>query len=575
MERRKNHVLVGASLCVGLECAAAAAGAASLQQVDQSEWWGNASGLPSYVNMYLYVPDQRAARPPIVVAPHHCQGTGSGTFSEMSGLVSRADQDGFVMIFPEATGQNCWDAGSDRSLQHDGKGDTHAIAQMVRYVVSTYEGNAARVYSVGGSSGGIMTEALLGVYPDVFMAGISLMGVPCGCWAEGYNDVVGKPSDGTGQWSGPCSGGNVTHSPQEWGDLVRSYFPGYTGHRPRLQHWHGTDDTVLDYANVAEDIKEWTNVLGLSDSPTGTDTPSSGTTRQYWTSPACDFTVYEVFSMSGVAHSVPFDAGAVASYFGLDDVDGEDPETVACPGAVPGGSGSGGEGGAGQAGGPGDSGGASAVGGGSVGAAGDADGGAESVTGGSGPAMGGATSAGGSEVTGGSHEVATGGSSATGGTVTTGGGTDGTGGLRATGGGVATGGSILSTGGIEASASGGAGVTGGASATSGGVGVTGGTSQGPAATGGFGVGTGGLGNSTPASGGTHSGGATEPGAVVGLGGAASSPGSSATSDEGSDGCGCVLPGRAPGQRTLATVSWIALAMLFVRRQRRRTRTFRL
>ncbi len=43
---------------------------------------------------------------------------------------------------------------------------------------------------------------------------------------------------------------------------------------------------------------------------------------------------------------------------------------------------------------------------------------------------------------------------------------------------------------------------------------------------------------------------------------------SVASDEGSNGCGYVLPGRAPGQRMLATVSSIALAVLLVPRQRR-------
>ena len=328
MNRYRNHALVLASIPLGL-LVAVPADAASLQKVAQSDWWAGVTGLPSYVNMYIYVPDKLATKPPAVVAPHHCQGTGSGTYSEMSSLVSIANTNGFIMIFPEATGQNCWDAGSTRSLRHGGGGDTGAIVQMVKYTLSKYNGDAGRVYSVGGSSGGIMTEALLGVYPDVFMAGVSLMGVPCGCWAEGYNDVTGTGS--TAQWSGPCAGGNVTKTAQQWGDLVRSYFPGYTGHRPRLQHWHGTADTTLNYKVMAEDIKEWTNVLGLSETPTGTDTPSSGTTRQYWKN-SCGYTVYETFSLAGVGHAVPFNANAVATYFGLDRTGGQDPEAAACGG---------------------------------------------------------------------------------------------------------------------------------------------------------------------------------------------------------------------------------------------------
>jgi poly(hydroxyalkanoate) depolymerase family esterase len=316
---------------------------AAATKVNQSDWWGGVSGFPSYVNMYIHVPTSLATTPPIVVAPHHCGGDGPTTFSEMSSLVSIANTNGFIMIFPEATGQNCWDAGTERSLNHSGKGDAPAIVQMVKYALGKYQGDAKRVYSVGGSSGGIMTEALLGVFPDVFAAGVSYMGVPCGCWAADYNDVTGKPSNGTGQWSGPCANGTVDKTAQQWGDLVRSYYPGYSGHRPRLQHWHGTTDTTLSYKNLAEDVQEWTNVLGLSETPTGSDTPKSGTTRQFWKN-ACGYTVYEAFALSGVGHSVPFDGNAVAAYFGLDQkTTTVDPEAAAC--------GSGGSGNTGGAGG--------------------------------------------------------------------------------------------------------------------------------------------------------------------------------------------------------------------------------
>jgi poly(hydroxyalkanoate) depolymerase family esterase len=341
---RRTRLLLGLLLLTPLVTVPARA--ASLQAVDQSEWWAGVDGLPSYVNMFIYVPDQLASKPPIVVATHHCQGTGQSTYSEMSGLVRIADSSGFIMVFPEATGENCWDAGSPRSLSHGGGGDTGAIVQMVKYTLDTYDGDAGRVYTVGGSSGGIMTEALLGVYPDVFMAGVSLMGVPCGCWGEQYNDVTGNGS--TAQWSGPCAGGNVNKTGAEWGDLVKSFYPGYDGHRPRLQHWHGDADTTLNFKNVAEDVKEWTNLLGLDEMPTGSDTPANGTTHQYWEN-SCGFVVYETFVLAGVGHSVPFDANAVAKYFGLDTPGEADPEVAAC-GAPPGSGGAPGIGGSSNAG---------------------------------------------------------------------------------------------------------------------------------------------------------------------------------------------------------------------------------
>jgi hypothetical protein len=46
-----------------------------------------------------------------------------------------------------------------------------------------------------------------------------------------------------------------------------------------MQLWHGTADTTLNYVNFGEEIKQWTNVLGVSQTPTSTDTPQSGWTR--------------------------------------------------------------------------------------------------------------------------------------------------------------------------------------------------------------------------------------------------------------------------------------------------------
>jgi poly(hydroxyalkanoate) depolymerase family esterase len=515
MIRFPRRALVLVSLSVGL-LAAAPARAASMQKVNQSDWWSGVTGLPSYVNMYIYVPDKLATKPPIVVAPHHCGGTASSTYSEMSSLVSIANTNGFIMIIPEATGENCWDAGSTRSLKHGGGGDTGAVVQMVKYTLAKYGGDANRVYSVGGSSGGIMTEALLGVYPDVFMAGVSLMGVPCGCWAQGYSDVTGNGN--TAQWSGSCAGGSVVKTGQQWGDLVRSYFPGYTGHRPRLQHWHGTADTTLAYSNMAEDVKEWTNLLGLSETPSGTDTPKSGTTHQFWKN-SC-FTVYETFALAGVGHAVPFDGNAVAAYFGLDKAGGQDPETAACPGAMPGTGAGGAGGGAGSgAGGRGGSGGAAGAGGrggtGAGGTAGRSDGGVDAA----------ADGGGGAADRGGAGGGATGGSGA-------GGGSAGAGGSVATG------------------------VGGALSGVGGGAAGRGGT-----------TGTAGTGDPAGAAGNGATGGSG--GAVAGTSGAAGSSGAAGagSGQNSSGGCSCSLAVQPPGGVTAAIL--LAVASLIARQRRRR------
>jgi acetylxylan esterase len=420
-------LLAIASVSVGM-LAAAPARAASLTMVPRSTW--GATGVPSYVQMYIYVPDKLATKPPIMVSSHSCGSTATGQIGNIPKSKAAADANGFIMILPDNPGQNCWDVGAAASLKHDGGGDTQAIVQMVKYALTKYNGDPARVYAMGGSSGAMMTQALMAVYPDVFRAGSARAGVPAGCWADGY--------DPGQQWSNNCAGGNTTKTAQQWGDQARAMYASYTGHRPRLQIMQGQSDTTISYKNTAESVKQWTNVLGLSTAPTSMDTgfkaANATYNRQFWKN-ACGFTVFEAWSSPGGTHSMPYEESDILKFFGLDTAGGSDPETD-CSGTTGAGGSGGTTGAAGSAGIAGSSGNTGTGGkGGTVGSAGDTgqtggSAGTVGVTGAGGDvgAKGGTVGSAGVVGTGGT--VATGGSSAKGGTTGAG-----TGGLPATGGG--------------------------------------------------------------------------------------------------------------------------------------------
>jgi len=416
MTRRRTAVaaLLAAALAF---MATQSASAASLQQVSN---WG-VTGLPADVTMYVYVPDRVATNPPILTLVHYCGGIASAVFGQAQGggLVSAADQYGFIMVVPSSG--RCWDVESNKAWTRDGGGDSHAIKQMVTYAISKYGANKDRVYSTGDSSGGMMTELLLAVYPDVFKAGAAFAGMPAGC--RGANE------SGTAMgYSGACAGGSVTHTAQEWGDVVRKMDPGYTGHRPRVQLFHGDADTTIRYANFTEAIKEWTNVLGLAASPTSTTTNVAlGThqaTRQQWQS-ACGYLVLEGFTSLGGDHGPSdalFKAQYVIPFLGLDKTGAVDPEVQQCGnGGTGGGVGTdagvdaardGGSGGSSGAGGEGGRGG----GGGNGGAGGSA--GTSGVGGSGGGGMAGTTATGGR---GGAADAGTGGAQGKGGSQGTGG----------------------------------------------------------------------------------------------------------------------------------------------------------
>ena len=278
------------------------AAAASLVQVT------NFGNNPSNLQMYVYVPDSVTANPPILVAMHQCTGSGPGFYSSTE-FASLANQYGFIVIYPSVTRSGgCWDVSSSQALTRNGGSDPVGIMSMITYAEQHYGGNPNRVYVTGASSGAMMTNVMLGDYPDVFKAGAAFMGVPFGCFYTGTVDG----------WNSACAQGQITMTPQAWGNMVRNADPGYTGPRPRVQLWHGTADTTLSYVNFGEEIKQWTNVLGVSQTPTTTDTPQSGWTRTRYDDGSGTVQV-EAYSIAGAGHVLP-ESGMAAyaiGFFGL------------------------------------------------------------------------------------------------------------------------------------------------------------------------------------------------------------------------------------------------------------------
>ncbi|WP_431880606.1 extracellular catalytic domain type 1 short-chain-length polyhydroxyalkanoate depolymerase [Micromonospora chalcea] len=272
---------------------------------------------PGRMRMHVYVPDNRPSRPATVVAMHGCGGSGPGFYSgsEFAGL---ADRYGFIVIYPSATQQagfgNCFDTWSDAAKRRGGGSDPVSLISMVRYVQQQYGADPDRVYATGSSSGGMMTNHMLALYPDVFKAGAAFMGVPFNCFAGASDYPPG---------SSQCTGGNMNRTPQQWGDAVRQAYPGYTGPRPRVQLWHGTNDTLVPYSLLQETIEQWTNVFGLSQNPTSTDTPQSGWNRRRYADSTGTVQV-EAYSIQGAGHSLPSSgmAAAAIAFFGLTSTPG-------------------------------------------------------------------------------------------------------------------------------------------------------------------------------------------------------------------------------------------------------------
>jgi len=185
---------------------------------------------PTNAGMYIYVPSKKLSPAPIIVAIHYCTGTGQEYF-QATQYANLADTHGFIVIYPSSPSSGgCWDVSSTASLTHDGGGDSLTIVNMVKYAVTNYGGDATKVYATGSSSGAMMTNVLAGAYPDVFKAGSVYSGVADGCFfVQGATAGMATPG-----WNNQCANGQESKTADQWGALVKSYYPGYNGTYPKM-----------------------------------------------------------------------------------------------------------------------------------------------------------------------------------------------------------------------------------------------------------------------------------------------------------------------------------------------------
>lgn len=248
-----------------VSAAPAAPAAAGLQQVT-----GFGSN-PGNLQMFTYTPDTVAAGAPLVVALHGCTQSANAYYTN-SGWPKYADLWGFDVVFPQTTSANnalsCF-GWFDQAESTRGRGEAASVVQMVEYAKKTYGSDGRRVYVTGLSAGGGMTADLLAAYPDVFAGGSVASGLPAQC--------------ATSQAAASaCQTGPQKLSAAQWGDKVRGSYPGWTGPWPRVAIWQGTSDYTVYPANATALRDQWTDVWGIGQTPSSTQSLPGGTTRSVY-----------------------------------------------------------------------------------------------------------------------------------------------------------------------------------------------------------------------------------------------------------------------------------------------------
>jgi poly(3-hydroxybutyrate) depolymerase len=102
-------------------------------------------------------------------------------------------------------------------------------------------------------------------------------------------------------------------TPSELGNVVRAA-SSHTGPWPTISIWQGTADYTVAPANATELVEQWTNVHGISATPTRTDTVAGYPHAVYASTNGS--TVVERYTITGMGHGQPLDPGAAAGQCG-------------------------------------------------------------------------------------------------------------------------------------------------------------------------------------------------------------------------------------------------------------------
>jgi acetylxylan esterase len=246
----------------------------------------------------------------LLIQLHPCGGSASEWYSGTK-LPSYADTQGFILIYPSTTHfSNCWDVNRDGSLTHGGSGDALGIISMVNYTMSKYSANASSVYVMGGSSGAMMTNVMIGSYPEVFEAGAAYSGTPFACFLGSKSDPTPFGSNQT------CAQGKIQRTPEQWAQLVYNAYPRYTGRRPRMLVVHGFADTLVNPECAYQQLEQWSTVWNVTNTKnvTGSAVPegSAYTELVYG-----DGTKVMGYLGAGVGHIAPVNEEVMLKFFGL------------------------------------------------------------------------------------------------------------------------------------------------------------------------------------------------------------------------------------------------------------------
>jgi len=250
---------------------------------------------PGNLRMWSYIPDALPRAAPLVVVLHGCTQS-AASYDLGSGWSSLAAQFGFAVLLPEQQRANnpnlCFNWFVPEDMQRE-SGEMLSIRQMIEHMIDEYGIDRQQIFVTGLSAGAATSVGLLACYPELFVGGAAIAGLPYGA-AKSTQEALGAMFQG------------VTKPGPVWGDLVRKA-SAHQGPWPRLSIWHGTADHTVIPGNAEELAKQWLDLHQLPPEPTSTEMVG-GFPHRVWLRDGKP--VVDSYLITGMAHGTPLDLAA-------------------------------------------------------------------------------------------------------------------------------------------------------------------------------------------------------------------------------------------------------------------------
>lgn len=255
---------------------------------------------PGNLKMFKYVPKNLPAGRPLVVALHGCTQQAQ-SYDDETGWIKFADKYQFSLLLPQeqVNPLKCF-RWFDLTQNERDKGEALSIKNMIGRMTTDHQSEIKRIYVTGLSAGGAMTAVMLATYPEIFAGGAIMAGIPYKCAS---NDSEAQNKCGL---MGNKLVPEKDLTPVQWGNLVRQAAPR-AGTQPLISIWQGSADTVVDPKDAQELMEQWTNVLGIDQTPDVQDTVANQAHAVYKN--AGGKALVETYLINGMGHGTAIAPG--------------------------------------------------------------------------------------------------------------------------------------------------------------------------------------------------------------------------------------------------------------------------